>query len=355
MAATASIERIPLDLIDFEANIRADLGELDELAASIRKLDVLQPVILEPKGDGRYKVIAGHRRCAAAKQAGKADIPTTFRQAGEAAGERVAIQLIENVQREDLKPSELATALDALLKCRNGTGKRLYSQDSLAKEFGLSQARVSKTVALLKLPEDVRAPVDSGRIGVEDGYELSKLARWHGRMMRALSAGTEGGSIAAAVKRELAEQQQEDKRARIRADLEAHGIAVAPGGWQEKGRYLHALGLDLEAHRPEPCHAALVEPDGSVAYVCLDAARHAPASGAGGAPSGNGKASGKARGAKGTAAGDKRLAASGTGKGHAAARQEPEPAAAGEAERVEEAALRRAQALKEAAEQRATA
>src|SRR6266536_1863203 len=232
---TTTIDEISLDLIDIDpTNVRADLGDLGELANSIKEHGVLQPVTLRPTENGRYAPTIGNRRCAAARLAGRETIPAMVKDA-DSLDRRAEVQVIENVHREDLKPSELARAFGYLLSLKDGR-KRRWTQQTLAARLGMSQAKVSKYAALSALTDEALAAIDQGRIGIEDGYELSKLARWSKRLAKALEVGLAKGDVPAAVRQQLAAQEREQKRHRVLSDLRAPKAttrASAPAGDEE--------------------------------------------------------------------------------------------------------------------------
>jgi len=279
---TIEVQEISLDLIDLDpANVRRDLGELKELAASIEQQGILQPVTIRSTGDGRYVPIMGNRRCAAAKMAGLSTVPAIVRQVDEV-DQRIEAQMVENVHRKNLKPSELAGAITYLLSRKDGNGKRRWTQGTLATRLGMSQPGVSKYAAIGKLPRDAFELIDQGKIGVDDGAELAKLVRWPDRLRKALKVRRDGGDLAAAIRQQLSEQEREQKRDRVLADLRAGGVTIAPDDWTGGGVRLGdgaiAAGLDSpEAHLGQPCHAAHVAADATVEWVCLDPTRHGPA------------------------------------------------------------------------------
>ena len=285
---TTTIDEISLDLIDIDpTNVRADLGDLGELANSIKEHGVLQPVILRPTENGRYAPTIGNRRCAAARLAGRETIPAMVKDA-DSLDRRAEVQVIENVHREDLKPSELARAFGYLLSLKDGR-KRRWTQQTLAARLGMSQAKVSKYAALSALTDEALAAIDQGRIGIEDGYELSKLARWSKRLAKALEVGLAKGDVPAAVRQQLAAQEREQKRHRVLSDLRAAKATLAPDDWSATGVRLGRGDLDAsvdsaEAHADEPCHAAHVTDDAEIEWVCLDPQRHVPTTTAGPEP-----------------------------------------------------------------------
>jgi ParB family chromosome partitioning protein len=133
-----------------------DETELRELADSIREHGVIQPVLVEDAGDGTYTIIAGERRCRAARLAGLGEVPALIRD--YSAEKRLIISLIENIQRSDLNPVEEAAAYQKLITL---TG---LSQDEAAARVGKSRSAVANALRLLKLPEDIRGSLEAGEI-----------------------------------------------------------------------------------------------------------------------------------------------------------------------------------------------
>jgi ParB family chromosome partitioning protein len=142
---------------------------LEGLAASIRAQGLLQPILVRPKpdGEGRYQVIAGERRLRAARMAGLERVPVIVRAVDD--GRALTLSLLENLQREDLRPIELAQGLKELIE-RFG-----LTQAELARGLGVSREHVSNTLRLLKLPEKVRELVDAGLITPGHGRLLASL------------------------------------------------------------------------------------------------------------------------------------------------------------------------------------
>ncbi|MCX6930765.1 MAG: ParB/RepB/Spo0J family partition protein, partial [Verrucomicrobia bacterium] len=122
---------------------RKNLGDLTELAASIREQGLIQPLIVEAIALGRYRLIAGERRWAASRQVGLETVPCLVRTVAEHA--RVAVQLIENLHRQNLHPLEEAQAFQRLMTEFNLT------QRDLAQRLGKSLTSVNETLRLLEL------------------------------------------------------------------------------------------------------------------------------------------------------------------------------------------------------------
>ena len=148
---TADILRIPVDMIEpnpFQPRMSFDLGSLEELAASIRTLGLIQPITVRRITDRRYQIISGERRYKACRLAGMTTIPAYIRDANDQGMLEMAI--VENVQREDLDPIELALSYRRLIEeCQ-------LTQDKLAERVGKKRATVANTIRLLKLPAKVQ-------------------------------------------------------------------------------------------------------------------------------------------------------------------------------------------------------
>lgn len=141
-------------------------GSIEELAESIRKHGLLQPIIAEPSGGGEYIIVAGERRFRAALKAGLTDIPVIQRSVS--AEKRLQLSLIENIQREDLNPMEEARAYHSLMEL---TG---YTQEQVAEAVGKNRSTVANALRLLRLSEAMQAAVRDGTISA--GHARSLLA-----------------------------------------------------------------------------------------------------------------------------------------------------------------------------------
>ena len=127
---------------------RFDEETIEALAASIREVGILQPVVVRRSGDAAYELIAGERRLRAAKLAGLATVPVVVRDSDDSDTLREA--LIENIHREDLGPIELAEAFRQLLE------ELGLKQEELADRVGVSRSHIANTIRLLQLPLDVQ-------------------------------------------------------------------------------------------------------------------------------------------------------------------------------------------------------
>jgi ParB family chromosome partitioning protein len=125
---------------------------LMELAASIKEKGILQPIIVARTGDGTFRIVAGERRWRAASLAGLRKIPAMIKDV--ASEDSLEIALIENIQREDLSPIEMAEAFYRLM-----TDFRL-TQEELSARVGKERATVANYLRLLKLPDEIKRLVN---------------------------------------------------------------------------------------------------------------------------------------------------------------------------------------------------
>ena len=176
----ASGDARPIPLRDIHPNVlqprkRFDEAGLAELAASIREKGVLQPIVVRRRSSG-YEIVLGERRWRAAEAAGLESIPALVRDTSDR--EALEVALVENIQREDLNPIELATAYRGLIEV-NGLG-----QEDLARRLGKDRATVANTLRLLSLPEDIQANLVDGSLSM--GHARALLAAPSPARQRAL-------------------------------------------------------------------------------------------------------------------------------------------------------------------------
>jgi len=126
---------------------RQVMGDLSELMASIAEKGIIEPLVVRQR-DSRFQIVAGERRYQAAVQLGLREVPVVIRDADD--HEAIELALVENLQRKDLTPFEEADALQAL-------GQRCgYTHDELARKLGKSRTAITESLALVKLPDEVR-------------------------------------------------------------------------------------------------------------------------------------------------------------------------------------------------------
>ncbi len=133
-----------------------DEDTLDELAASIRELGIIQPLSLRKTGPDTYQIIAGERRYRAALRAGLTRVPAYIRTANDA--ELTEMALIENIQREDLNAIEIALAFKKLMD------QYSLTQEKLSERIGKKRATIANFLRLLKLPAEVQLGLRDRRV-----------------------------------------------------------------------------------------------------------------------------------------------------------------------------------------------
>ena len=159
--ATADILRIPVDLIEpnpFQPRMSFDQEALEELAESIKTLGLIQPITVRRKDDGRYQIISGERRFRASRLSGMDMIPAYIRDTNDQGMLEMAI--VENIQRENLDPIEVAMSYQRLIdECR-------LTQEQMAVRVGKKRASVTNYLRLLKLPAKIQHDLKVGLLSV---------------------------------------------------------------------------------------------------------------------------------------------------------------------------------------------
>lgn len=163
------VEKIPVEQLQpnpHQPRSHFDDGALAELADSIKRHGVVQPLVVTPVKDGVYTLIAGERRWRASRLAGLKTVPAIIRSSEEL--EQLEVALIENVQRVDLSPLEQAVSIERLHEQFN------LSYDVIAKRLGKANSTVNNTVRLLGLPEEAHDALIAGKIS--EGHARAILA-----------------------------------------------------------------------------------------------------------------------------------------------------------------------------------
>jgi ParB family chromosome partitioning protein len=131
---------------------------LDELAASIKQLGIIQPITVRGLGDGQFEIISGERRLRAARRAGIEQLPAFVREADTE--EMLEMALVENVQREELNPIEVALGYQRLMEeCG-------LTQEQVAKKVSKSRATVANFLRLLRLPPQIQAALRDKQVAM---------------------------------------------------------------------------------------------------------------------------------------------------------------------------------------------
>ncbi|MGI9079218.1 MAG: ParB/RepB/Spo0J family partition protein [Acidimicrobiales bacterium] len=214
---------------------------------------------MSPRSNGTYIVVAGHRRLAAAALAGIGELECSVREMDDVA--RNEAMVTENIARCDLAALEEA-----------------------APKLGCSQSHVSKRLALLGLPSSVQAEIDSVGITVGDGVELAKLADPARVEAARQNSRRSGRTMAEAVKEQQRAIKADEDRRKAFEGLRAEGVKIVADppryGWYDRkekplGKGYGHVDVTRACHAKERCHAAAVDAEGTIVYVCVNPRRHA--------------------------------------------------------------------------------
>jgi ParB family chromosome partitioning protein len=282
----AFVELDPRSLAAHPGNIRDDLGDLTELTASIKAVGMLEPVIITPviadnennksaKTGTAYRILAGHRRVAAAIKAKATTVPCIVRTdlIGDVDG--LTTMIVENVHRADLSPTEEAAAYAQLAAFD-------LTPAQIAERTGRKTKTVRDALKLHRLPDTVRQPVADGAITLEQAAEIAKFAddeKAHARLMKAAESGY---GLSYAIAEEKHRRDRNARKAKNREALVKAGVKVIgkPKGYPYDGPVAPVSTLCLadgttrytvETHADCPTHAAFLDTGtGEPIYVCTD-------------------------------------------------------------------------------------
>lgn len=303
----ASVE-ISVDLLDpHPDNPRDEVGDVEEMSVGMRQLGVLEPLLVataeafragrlgagdeEAVASGRYVILAGHRRLAAARKAELATVPCIIRDDLAADVDAITAMLLENLHRDDLSHLQEARGYALLIQL----GK---TQEEVAALVGRSQAHISKKLALLKLPEQAQARIGNG-LTVEDAVKLAAYADDPDIVTKAATTDRPSWKTVDQVAADLRKERERKVAVdALKEKLRAKGI-MRFAGWSSYGFVrsldevmrphfrggsmkvddLKATGVDVRDHDALPCHGAAVGFDytGRLqhAIVCLKPKNHA--------------------------------------------------------------------------------
>ena len=223
-------EEIPISAIRPNANQpRRSFPEdgIRELAASIREVGILQPLVIRSTETG-FELIAGERRLRAAKEAGLDRVPVLIRHAET--NEAMELALVENLQREDLNPLEAAAAYQTLI---DGFG---LTREQLALRLGKSRAAVTNTLRLGQLPEEIKATLLEG-----------KLTEGHARALLGLESGEQMVRLAERVLKEKLSVRRTEELVRDRLSGDRERRREEPQDDETSGEFDEATSLIQEA------------------------------------------------------------------------------------------------------------
>lgn len=170
-SGSSSISEVAISQIEANPNQpRREFDEkaLEELAESIRNFGIIQPITLRKLSDDRYQIIAGERRWRASQMAGIQRVPAYIRTADDE--NMMQMALVENIQREELNPIEVALAYQHLIERYN------LKQEELSEKIGKNRATIANTLRLLKLPAQVQMAIKNRQIDKGHARALLSLA-----------------------------------------------------------------------------------------------------------------------------------------------------------------------------------
>lgn len=182
LSSNGDIVRIPVDMVEpnpYQPRMSFDNEALNELADSIRTLGLIQPITVRRKSDDRFQIISGERRFRACRLCNMDMIPAYVMEADDQGMLEMAI--VENIQRENLDPIEVAMSYQRLIdECR-------LTQEQMAERVGKKRASVTNTLRLLRLPAKVQHDLKVGLISVGhakvilgvDDPSLQEIGRAH--------------------------------------------------------------------------------------------------------------------------------------------------------------------------------
>lgn len=181
--------QIPIELIDpnpVQPRSLFSAEKLEELAASIRAHGILQPLLVRRRGE-RYQLVAGERRWRAARLAGLQTVPAIVQDVPDE--QMLEITLVENIQREDLNPIELARALERMVE------ELGFTHEEIASRTGKDRTTITNTLRLLRLPSDVQQLIAERRLSTGHAKALLALPTEELQRQAAERAASQGLSV----------------------------------------------------------------------------------------------------------------------------------------------------------------
>ncbi len=167
IGTSGGIRELPVDAIEAnpeQPRTRFDEDRLEELAASLRRHGVIQPVVVRPNPGGGYRLVAGERRLRASRMAGIETIPAIIRDVDEGTGLELA--LVENLQREGLDPIDEAHGYEALMEVSG------LAQTEVAERVGKNRSTVANALRLLDLPLEIQEFISAGALSAGHGRAI---------------------------------------------------------------------------------------------------------------------------------------------------------------------------------------
>ncbi|MGZ4590247.1 MAG: ParB/RepB/Spo0J family partition protein [Actinomycetes bacterium] len=271
------IDHCPLHKIAENAhNVRRDVGDVTELADSISAHGLLEPLVVAPNpgnDEQPFVLIAGHRRLAAARQAGLTDTTVVVRADLIDVASQLEAMLVENLQRVDITPVEEGQAYKQLLAFADCTPA------DIAKRTGRAVATVKGRLSLATLSADTQNRVHHGDVTLADAMAI---AEWSDdpAAVAELEKALGTYDFQHCLQRLRAAREYAKASAMARARCAADGVPVidtpASWPWGSTEQPLYRIDLTVEAHKACPGHAALIDRVGAAVYLCTDPDAHHP-------------------------------------------------------------------------------
>ena len=232
------------ELHESPENPRRDFGNIPELAATLESQGLIEPIVVRPREEGGYWIVAGARRSRALKHNGtkKTDVVIRDYTPTEALG----VMLVENKDRESLNPIELARGYQGLIDMG-------VSKADVAKQMGVSQATVYAYASMLRLPNPIQTAISSGKLPADAGRAIAgvdgerlQLSAFN-EAMKLTKPGEKGPSIRAVLR--LVQQRFSGKAKKglnkVQRETKEHGAELAIRR-QVPARLLERVGEDIE-------------------------------------------------------------------------------------------------------------
>jgi len=164
---TNNIDLRNIEVNPYQPRTGFDPEALEELAASIRQLGIIQPITVREIGEGQYQIISGERRYRASQIAGLTEIPAYIRYADD--NNMLELALVENIQREDLDAMEVAISYQRLLdECQ-------LTQENVSERVGKKRSTIANYLRLLKLPAEIQLAIKQGKISMGHARALVNI------------------------------------------------------------------------------------------------------------------------------------------------------------------------------------
>lgn len=232
--------RIPIHLIEANPDQpRSAMGDISDLTRSIVDKGVLEPILVRPRGDGRFTIISGERRFRASLDAGLSEIPCIEMDVPD--NELLEIALVENLQRKDLSPFEEADGYKALQE-RHG-----YTHEQIADAVGKSRVTITEALSISRLPD--RVQVECRRADIGSRSFLLELGRLKDEdlMLAAVLAMANGETLSRDVLREVKKDARRGTTSKLGGMRKAYTLDFAP----PDKRYKVSLVLKGRIHKKD--------------------------------------------------------------------------------------------------------